>query len=408
MQASEGKAMQPLKLTIQGEYWDSQMYSGTLLLFTRDGYVQAIDWDHIIEHLEIPGELRLAAHCAFLRSDYLYGSQWELLFKDMEVKELIKSKFQRLADRDLIISDPLLTDHVLLSQESPFPFPHADTTVYRNILYSGSRSGVFWAPWHRTKQEVDLGPVEKLWDGAALSVAASYNTLALAAGDEGLFEKKIDFQEGIPSTSDPMQITDKDCVATNWVYFSVFGSSHTGEGFLADFEMTNDDQGDSQRGDERLDRRTLKNIVGAHDIFGNSGYSWGTKDKICQAGDGRVSVVGYYPWREKAEQRLCSLGTIELLPWKGQVVSGGTALFGTIIECENAIVVVPSEGEPITIPGEPVNWRVFPRSKHYENSLHIIYDDRLEIFSFNHDYFVNQKTKCSGIRFSESRRWGGR
>jgi hypothetical protein len=30
--------------------------------------------------------------------------------------------------------------------------------------------------------------------------------------------------------------------------------------------------------------------------------------------------------------------------------------------------------------------------------LHIIYNNRLEIFSFNHDYFVDQKEKFSGIR----------
>jgi len=50
-----------------------------------------------------------------------------------------------------------------------------------------------------------------------------------------------------------------------------------------------------------------------------------------------------------------------------------------------------------TFAGEPVNWRIFPRSKHYENQLHIIYNDRLEIISFNHDYFVNQNEKWAGI-----------
>jgi hypothetical protein len=51
----------------------------------------------------------------------------------------------------------------------------------------------------------------------------------------------------------------------------------------------------------------------------------------------------------------------------------------------------------MVIPGEPVNWRVFPRSKHYANHLHVVYDDRLEVWSFNHDYFLDQKKKRLGI-----------
>ena len=52
----------------------------------------------------------------------------------------------------------------------------------------------------------------------------------------------------------------------------------------------------------------------------------------------------------------------------------------------------------MTIRGEPVRWRIFPRSTNFTNQLHIIYDDRIEILSFVHDYFVNQKSKLAGTR----------
>jgi hypothetical protein len=127
-----------------------------------------------------------------------------------------------------------------------------------------------------------------------------------------------------------------------------------------------------------------------------------------------VRIVNYEPWAEEAQERLIDLGaidlaasgdsrTIELSPWKGQVVSGAVALFGTVIECENALVVVPSEGITMTFPGEVVNWRIFSRSIQYENQLHLIYDDRLEILSFNQDYFVDQNQKRSGIRHFPAR-----
>ena len=56
----------------------------------------------------------------------------------------------------------------------------------------------------------------------------------------------------------------------------------------------------------------------------------------------------------------------------------------------------------VWLSGEPINWRVFPRSKFYENHLHIVYPDRLEILSFNDDYFVDQEKKKAGIRYWES------
>ena len=74
------------------------------------------------------------------------------------------------------------------------------------------------------------------------------------------------------------------------------------------------------------------------------------------------------------------------------------APFGSVIELDRSIVIVRSDDEILTLPGVSVNWRVFNRSKQYENQLHVIYERRLEIFSFNHDYFVDQKEKFSGVR----------
>jgi hypothetical protein len=67
-----------------------------------------------------------------------------------------------------------------------------------------------------------------------------------------------------------------------------------------------------------------------------------------------------------------------------------------IIELERALLVILSTGEQIVVPGEPVNWKIFPRSRFYENQLHVAYGDRFEIYSFNQDYFVDQAAKTIG------------
>src|SRR5438045_85619 len=81
---------------------------------------------------------------------------------------------------------------------------------------------------------------------------------------------------------------------------------------------------------------------------------------------------------------------------KQAIASGGVAAFGAIGEFEHGLVIMPSTGRPVTLPGEPVRWRVYPRSTYYQNHLHVIYENHFEVLSFNHDYFVDQETKIFG------------
>jgi len=204
------------------------------------------------------------------------------------------------------------------------------------------------------------------------------------------------------------------------MYQSIFGSSHLGLGNLAEFSsrwdplpdtaglpdqavdtiddrVWEDEDSDPWTDDEVLGTRRgrhLRRVVPADEIFQTrDGYAWGRQDKICLASNRSVTVVSYRPWRR---QPLENIGTVSLAEWKGDIVAGGVAQFGTIIECENAIVVMLSDGLAQTIHGEPINWRVFPRSKHYSNQLQIVYDDRVEVHSFNQDYLVDQRLKVSG------------
>ena len=78
-------------------------------------------------------------------------------------------------------------------------------------------------------------------------------------------------------------------------------------------------------------------------------------------------------------------------------------MFGTVVELDSGLIVICSDETIVDVCGEPVSWRVFPRSRHYENHLHVIHDDHLEVLSFNHDYLVDQQTKVSGISLGKGR-----
>lgn len=65
-----------------------------------------------------------------------------------------------------------------------------------------------------------------------------------------------------------------------------------------------------------------------------------------------------------------------------------------------------SDGTYYNIPGEVTRVRIFPRSLNYENHLHVIHNNTLEIYSFNNDYFVDQKAKDFGFAFRMPKSYG--
>jgi len=391
-------------LTLPGEFWDSQIYAGRLYLFRIDGGVQTIDWDRLVANWEEAEESRLAVVCAFRRSDYLYGSRWDLLFQDPRIKQLIDERFEALSHIELVTSSDQLSVAQLGIQDNPFPFPHADSTIYRQTIYTASQDGLFSASGRKGNQKPISTRVRRQWDAPLYSLAGAWFALALAAGDDGLFELSLANDWSVDSQIH--QLSPNHCTKCSWAYQSIYGSSHLAGGSLAEFRPR--DQSPTSRResvpfsdlptDDEYSPRVFSRLVSDSTIFQEQGYSWAGRDKLCQVSGSRLRVVGYDPWSGEDATLFSHLGDLGLKLNGAGVVSGAVALFGTVVELDDSLIVLGSDGDTLQIPGEPVNWRVFPRSRFYENQLHVIYEDRLEVLSFNHDYFVDQKRKISGFK----------
>lgn len=383
--------MQPLKIIIPGEYWDSYIYKGRLYLFGIDGNIITLDWDKLISSWKIDGTLQLALECAFMRSDFLYGRSLQKLFHDPEIRELVKNKFERLSRTDLMITKDTLMKLSIGVQDNLCAFPHSDCEIYHQQLYVSAPSGVMQASAGRGTKYPISTRIEKKWDAPVFGLSASWGSLALAAGDEGLFELEVGTGRytWISNTSEPKIISKNHCVRCNWMFHSIFGSSDSG-GFLAAFQK-------ESSSNDREYSRTFDRTVHSDELWDKTGYAWGVQDKFYLATKDKFYVSKYQPWKEKNEQRIFSLGIVEKKLDEGDVISASVATFGIVVEFDKALAVYPSTGESLLLNGEPVNWRVFPRAKHYENQLHVIWDDRLEILSFNQDYLVDQSSKILGI-----------
>jgi hypothetical protein len=380
--------MQHIKLTVPGSFWDTQLYSGKLLVFGYSGDAFTVDWNnYILERFESLYNLQTVAFVSFAESDLFYTESSRILFKDGDIKRIIVSRFEQLARLDLVME---LTGSHVFHSGNPLPFPHADSDVYRNKLYIGLNTGIYSTSCDRlhTAQKNT-----RLWDSPVLNISASTSStsIAIATGSNGLHEMRPILDGSIPQVR---IVTENHCSSSEWSSQNIVASSHTRSSFFASYRKIKDER------NKKKYFRELDKIIELNEIFNGSGYSWGSHDKLYMYKDNSIECIRYSPNKDDSPQ-FTKIGTLPIENWKGGIASASVATFGTVIELDNAMVVIQSNGEIFTIPGEPVNWRIFSNSRYYKNQLHIIYDDRLEIYSFYHDYFLSQPEKCIGIEMKQ-------
>lgn len=401
--------MQPVKITIEGDYIDCQIYRGRLYLWTFDGSLRVYKWNELVRSFIKKDTDKIAMTFCFMDGNYLYKSSLIELFKDTEFRELLIAKFAAISHSDFYISKEQLNDFLFGEQETPTGIIPTDTEIYSNKLYFIHENGLFASSAHRTKS--DRYPVSsrpsKLWDCNLLSIRANrYPQLALSAGNDGLFE--LNMTSSQPSNLQQVekrqpifQVSNLHSSFSNYTFLSIYNTSVIESSFLALFKWNMH----TNKLKQEIPLRDFETAITDKEIFKTKGkqryISWGIEDKIYKATDNSFEVIKFnnYADREKGEKNFTRLQSITLHPWKGKVVSGGTAYFGTVVECENALVIMLSNGESLTINGPITRWRVYPRSLNYENHLHVILDDRIEVYSFNQDYFLDQKDKQIGIEF---------
>lgn len=399
--------MRSVKITIAGAYWDSQIYSGELLLFDGDGAIHRIEWRDVIDGIaEKNPDVQTAIRVAFSDSDLFYNQKVRKILCDPQIEAPIKLQLSSLAK--LSMSATKQDWHVYWrTEDTPFDFLPTDTEVYYNHILAGGNEGLFSVP----RSGVATGRLfakrtTKHHDAGILQVRASdrYTAVAAAAGEDGLFEFAFRRDED-DVLDEKRQLAKRSCSSCDWAFQSVMGWT-AGNAFLASFRQQKDPN-------TRRSTRTFDRIIETTEMFdephlsgSRGGFTWGSREKVYRISERGVEVATYLPvpprekkGKAKAAPRLFNQrGSLKLDFDATSAIATGTAPFGTVLEFDDRLVVLRSDGAVDQFLGEPVHWRVFPRSEHYSNQLHIIYDDRLEIVSFVHDYFVDQSSKLSGFK----------
>lgn len=403
--------MQPVIISIEGDFWDSQIYKDRLYIWSSENSLMIIDWEKFINWLiKNNKELTLALFCAFCRSDILYRNFIPILFRDEIIQQRIQDNLEVLSGRTFNVKIEDLQKFLLKEINNPFNELTTDTEIFSNKIYASTDEGLSYIDIKNAKKLLVDRQKTKIWDQPLFSIKASkYGNLALSAGSEGLFEHSVYplseySEERIKKIQDDIFFIKKGhSLFTNWIFSSIYNSSDIEKSYLAHFKWRNKINNDTKS----VKVRYFTSIIYEDSIFGNiinqnDFLSWGANDKIYKIVNDNIYILKYSDRYNFDIDQDSQIQKIKILPWKGKAIYANTAFFGSIVECENALIVLRSDDRTETINKDITNWRVFPRSKYYLNQLHIISDNSLDIYSYNHDYFVDQKEKDYGIRFNQN------
>jgi len=381
-----------------------------------NGEIKVYDWNKVINQTVIPKfKERLPFVFSFMEGNFLYNKKVSYIFSDEAYRSILLNQYKVLVDTPVTISAEDLELSRLYQGNIPLNELPIDTEVYANNLYFAVDNGLYRRVIHTGVSDPSIGPKDtKLWECRLLSLKANkYPQIALSAGSEGLFELNLVKDEAIrPQALETVEdtkvykISGKPSSFSNYSFLSVFSSSYVEESYMALFNWKpiNPLRLNTTGKREVKVYRDFDEVIGQQGIFGDSSeseISWGIDDKIYSIKGDILTILKFNNAAnvEKGDTYYQTLESVKLPANIGQIVGAGSSYFGNVLEFTKGVMVLRSDGNVTVIPDEVIRWRVYPRSKNYMNHLHLLYDDRLEIYSFNHDALVNQVTKKIGIEY---------
>lgn len=401
--------MQALRLRIPGEYWDSLLYDGLLVLICRDGRVEVADWDRLIGSLPEfkDSENKAMAHAVLMRGQQWYSSQVKNLFGNQSISNLVKGTLAKLSSAPIDVSRKSLRSATVFTMDLP-SFPTTDIECFKSVLFCGTSEGLFESNRLQSVKSRDWW-MTKSNDIPIASVAASYGTVAVAAGAEGLFER--------PATSDDAwyfedngglggftQVSRRRASICTWAQFDLVSDDLLHGGYVTMFSRP-DGSGTGRRAWRETDRTPVGEV--------DDRTLFGVREGLLRGGSKTLLLTGregtyLRPWEPYKRQDAMSQGEIieparatnieaEDPPRPLQPVDAQIANFGIIYEYDSSLVVESISGERATLRGEPVQWRVFPRSQRYSNQLTICRSNYLDVYAFWEQYFLDSSQRRFGL-----------
>lgn len=409
--------MQALKLTIPGDFWDVQVYRGQLHLWKMSGSVLTVDWTRLVDEVSAAAASPLAVRIGFSKGEALYGEDLAPLRAEREFRMWLLSLFNSQQEQAFVVDAGLLSRFVVDEQNNPFRNLPIDTEIYNRNVYASTDDGLWQASIGRTTHPISTRPT-LLHDLSPVSLKASGRRLAMAATGDGLFEWRMHSSEQFEPDDNLRLLANRHCDGVDWAFSSVFATSTVSGGFLVGRYWEPDREPDDYDYDSSADQidwnpvrpvSALRHLVEAGTFAASAvqgalpepSLSWAGGDKVYMINERELATSRFVQKNlvRGLEGASTELGRVELeVPGK-RPVAAGASYFGTVIEFDDSLLVVSSDESQSMIDEPVTRWRTYPRSTNYQNHLHLIFDDHIDVLAFYGDYLIDQRAKRFGSEY---------
>lgn len=381
-----------IQLSIELNAWDCFLYSGILFVVTLNNEINGYDWERILKSVDDPHS-HAALYSGLSRADYAQSGNWLHAMTHEQFFDTLKQSVRASSSKTFEVDADTLEQHKLFSIPNPLGTISSAFTIYKNMIYVSSSMGLFSIRIPKDKKSSRNQKAEKVWEGRAVALAGGgISSVAIAAGSDGTFRYRAD-ADHYEDAKEVHQFSEHHTTNIDWTHISLFRTSLQCPGELLTFERVKPQSNKSSQ--PNVPDKFLAAVTFAEQEFD---YSWASKHNIFGLRNNQLSI---YTWSEKAirnsaethegqlSKSLKNVRHINLQAWKGRVLSAATTVFGTVIECENALLVADMNSRIWTVPHEVSRWRTYGRSTYYFNQLHLITEGNLIALGYTDPIFTN-------------------
>ncbi|WP_282498102.1 hypothetical protein [Pantoea stewartii] len=382
--------MHDLKVNILGDFIDSYIYSGVLFTVDVNGVLCSYSWKHLVERY-IDSYPKYEKY----KINLLDSRDKKGLYLQEDITINIEKKFLEKNQKGTCTGLNVWC---------------TDLDVKDNILYISSEKGVETLPflnqWHNGAVEEFVKP-DLVWSGSKIFgiSTGSWGRTILAAGNLGALEivntdveqlRNIGLEKGTLKYRDNLEkkINDDVILDCEWNSVSTLAildgiDKKLTYGFedLGSDSIFKDDAKSklrlSQLRQEDKDKKiktalsSLKNKEADGVSLGEFSQTWFESNSLHALDSSRNKYI-FDNKNKKWKNSSKVSGLEEVSAVRLKHISAGSFL-----ETEEDELFRISDGKKYTMPEDFSSWRVFPRSKSYQDRIHIVYDDFLQIRIFD-------------------------
>lgn len=332
-------------VNIEGDYVDSYIYSGYLILVDANYMINIFKWERVFSD-------------AFSGLGQLGSITFQNLLKDGR-KKIPDFQLSTVTIRQ----SSLAAARVFVQDVGVWP---SDINVYSNKLYVSSEKGL--SAWDLDYRTGGLSGEIKIYGEMSFTISPnSFGRLAFAAGKEGVFTFVPVSKFAV--SRDVKQIISGSCLDLDWQSTLLSASMENGVVEAAFVEMPLKAEFDKEKDFFSAVKEVKKNKPQLN-CRKEIQSSWIGGDKKYSFFNSGVLEVQHFSRDEPK--------VINTFALNEKVLRARTAAFGTVVETEEKLyALVGTSKQELAV--ESIGWRVFPRAKNYANQLHVIHEERIEI-----------------------------